>query len=350
MTSQLPQTRPSSCCVCGSDDHALVLRTIDYLFHIPGEYSVVRCRNCGHRFLNPQPTPDSLHLCYPQNYGPHQTAASSVATSSESPVEDTAPVPWYLRYLPLRRIPGLRALYFWLTDDLGHPIPKLPENDQPKLLELGCSTGAWLLRAQQAGWCVTGVEPGDAPAQTARDAGLNVRTGLLSEVELETGTFDVAAAWMVLEHVYDPSETLRELAAALRPGGQLSFSVPNAGGIESALFRGSWYVWEPPRHLHFFSSRILKRLLREAGFTDIRIVHQRNALNLIGSLGILLKRIPLLKRLTAGIGERLIRYPESPRLWLQLLLSPLAIGLAFLRQGGRLTVTAVKRSTGSEAG
>lgn len=348
MSDQIPKTESANCIVCGSGNHTLVLKTIDYLFHIPGEYSVVCCRDCGHRFLNPRPVPDSLPLCYPQNYGPHQTPAVPSPTTAEVS-ETSAGSPWYLKYLPLRRIPGLRRFYYWLMDDLGNPLPEAPQEGTKRLLELGCSTGAWLLQAQEAGWDVTGVEPGDAPAETAKSVGLNVHTGLLADVELEAASFDAAAAWMVLEHVYDPAETLAELAALLRSGGRLMFSVPNAGGLEASLLKGSWYVWEPPRHLHFFSERILRRLLTDAGFTNIQITHQRNALNLVGSVGILLKRIPILRRVTSGIGERLIRYPESPRLWIQLLLSPVAIASAFLRQGGRLTVTAVKHNDRQEA-
>jgi hypothetical protein len=107
------------------------------------------------------------------------------------------------------------------------------------------------------------------------------------------------------------------------------------------VFGPCWYVWELPRHLHHFTPATIRRLLSECGFDDIRIVHQRSLLNVVGSCGI---RI-LQSQPDSRIGRWLKSWPDHPTLSLQLLLAPFAHGLAFLRQGGRLTISAVRTKT-----
>jgi len=295
--------------------------------------------------MNPRPTAETLYRCYPDGYGPHLApppATSASGTASNVKQER----PWYLRYLPLRFVPGLKPLYYWLTEDLSQPVPAKPINDgevaRPQAFELGCSTGGYLSKLAADGWDVVGVEPSESASNKARNSGLTVHTGVLDSVTLPEGSFDSAAAWMVIEHVLYPATTLQQIHSLLKPGGQLLISVPNAGCWEPKVFRSAWYVWELPRHLHHFTANKIRGLLEQTGFTNIRIDHQRNVLNIIGSLGILLRRWSLTRRL----GNRLLRYPNSPNMWVQLALSPLARLLSILRQGGRLTVRAERSREG----
>ena len=162
---------------------------------------------------------------------------------------------WYLRVLPLRHIPGLRQFYNWLLDDRSQPLPKASELKrlvagekagrwrQPRALELGCATGAYLGRLESAGWAVVGVEPGMEAAASAVESGFHVYCGTLDTCDLsKEGAFDLAAAWMVLEHVPDPRGTLRQLFNLLVPSGTLLFSVPNAGCWEAGFFGRQWYA------------------------------------------------------------------------------------------------------------
>ncbi len=343
------------CCpLCGSAESDRVIEAVDNLCGVPGQFTVVRCRHCRHLFMNPRPTLDCLGDCYPAHYGPHlslptgvpQSCAPSLPAAGPSPGAGTEPGarPWYLRYLPLRYVPGLRRLYFWLLNDLSQPVPaavsaRLPNTATeagPQALEIGCATGRYLRRLQEDGWEVTGVEPGKRPAAIARAAGLNVHCGFLESAALPEGGFDLAAAWMVIEHVPDPRDTLTRLFRLLRPGGQLLISIPNAGCWEPAVFGRFWYVWELPRHLHHFTPASIRRLLEQCGFESVSVQHQRTILNLIGSLGMaILSRWP-----TSRLGTRLKYYPDHPHVAGQLLSAPLAHFLALLRQGGRLTISA----------
>lgn len=351
-----------NCPLCGCEDADILLHAVDNLCGVPGQFAVEKCRQCRHMFMNPRPTMDSMADCYPPHYGPHQTApeqqlTAEVASSQSSDERDPKAVPWYLRFLPLRYVPGLRRFYYWMMDDKSQPLPDLKfaesigpsveaehradqDSPQPRALELGCATGRYLLRLKQNGWAVVGVEPGEGPVALARAVGLEVHCGTLATCELLHESFDAAAAWMVIEHVPDPRETLTRLTKLLKPRGQLLISIPNAGCWEPSVFGRFWYVWELPRHLHHFTPASIRQLLAEHGFTEIMITHQRTLLNVVGTLGmVILSRWPY-----SRLGKSLKFYPDHPNLPVQLLLSPFAHLMAFLRQGGRLTITARRDS------
>ncbi len=339
-----PDLQETACPLCGTEDSRTMLQTVDHLCGVPGTYSIARCGKCKHVFMNPRPTSDTLHLCYPEYYGPHVSTPPTVSGDSSEAQSET---PWYLRFLPLRYVPGLKSLYYWLTNDRGQLLPRGPLESEnavpPRALELGCATGGYLAKLVAIGWDVVGVEPGKIASEKARECGFNVHTGVLDDVSLPAASFDCAAAWMVVEHVVDPVTTLRQLHDLLKPGGQLLISVPNGGCWERLLFRSSWYVWELPRHLHYFTPSSVRDVLKTSGFVNTRVIHQRNVLYIIGSLGVFLGRFSL----TKNIGARLRKYPDSPRLWVQLAISPLAHLMAICRQGGRLTITAERPLTTS---
>ncbi len=392
-----------SCPLCGSSDSSVVMTSKDNLCGLPGEFHVERCHACGHRFMNPRPVLESLGACYPQQYGPHQSVPKTAAVSSGTKKSvngvniDATNLrrPLYLRILPLRYVPGLKQFYNWLMDDRSQPVPIAPvpgqsclegsggrgrtersegspgvsdwrpptpathqstadralagthhaadsariegdEPEKPRALELGCATGQYLVRLQETGWLATGIEPGERPASIAKEAGLDVYCGTLEATELQPEQFELAAAWMVIEHVPDAKATLRRLHSLLKPGGTLLFSIPNAGCWEAWFFGRYWYVWELPRHLHHFTPTSIRKLLHECGFTDISTIHQRNLSNVVGSLALsILARWP-----GSRFGRWLLRYPDRPTMATKLCLAPFAHILAWMRQGGRLTISA----------
>ena len=312
-------------------------------YGVPGEFQIVRCLDCHHLYTNPRPTADTVLNCYPSDYGPHSVEAIqptpaipvSIAAASTGS-NSTATEPWYLSPAA-RRIPGLRSLYYWLTNDFSNYIPK-GLRPGSRILELGCATGTFLLKLRDLGYDVHGVEPVASAASEAKKRGLEVHAGTLESADLPHESFDVVFAWMVMEHLLNPRETLLELRQRLRPDGFLVFSVPNAGCWEPKFFGKKWFAYELPRHLHHYTPRRLTSLLQECGYERIKIIHQRNLLTVVRSFGIVVASwIP-----KSRLAQRLIDWTDHPTLWGQLALAPFAIALSGLRQGGRLTVVARK--------
>ena len=322
----------AACPQCGSDERLPLLTGRDNLYDLPGEFQLVRCRGCRHVYMNPRPTLETIGLCYPAVYAPHLDSGASAA--EVVPTDSVSKTPWYLSPWG-RRIPGLRRLYYWLADSQAEYIPAV-ETSPKRALEIGCATGNFLQRLRGEGWDATGVEPAAGPASHPIRQGFDVHVGTLESAAFADASFDAVFAWMVIEHLQEPKQTLREIQRILQPGGCFAFSVPNFACWERRLFGRCWHALDLPRHLQHFTPPVLRTMLADTGFEVVRILHQRNLLNVVGSSGIALRRqFPRRK-----LGQELIDFTDQPTMWWQLAMAPLAKLLACIHQGGHLTVIA----------
>lgn len=137
-----------------------------------------------------------------------------------------------------------------------------------RLLDVGCSTGAFLTVARDAGWEVKGVEIGAASARHAREAlGLDVTRGSLYGYGAAPGTFDAVAFLEVIEHLERPAEALDRIRELLVPGGLLLLTTPNFDSLYRRLFGSNWWVVNcEDEHIVLFNRQTLSGLLRERGF------------------------------------------------------------------------------------
>lgn len=325
----------TKCPLCASARWKLRLQAGNLLYGLPGPFRLVQCRDCGHVYVSPRPTRETIGRFYTVDYPPHLPANQNKRTNAAGgESRDQASTPWYLSR-PVRSIPGLRRSYYWLTESHAEILAPV---DAPgrRALELGCAVGRFLGILRDAGWQAEGLEPASIPVAEATRRGFRVHQGTLEPGRFPEDTFDAVYAWMVLEHLHDPAGTLREVKKILKPDGWLIFSVPNWGCWEPKLLGRYWYSLELPLHLHQFTPRILRRMLAETGFGQVRIIHQHNVFNLVGTLGLWLNEMFPGSR----PGTRLLDFIVNPSVGGQLALAPLAKLLAWLHQGGRLTVTA----------
>ena len=85
------------------------------------------------------------------------------------------------------------------------------------LLDVGAATGFFLDLARRRGWKTCGVEPSKYASLVASQKNLTVHCGVLEELNLPDASFDVVTMWDVIEHVNDPSESLKAACRLLRP-------------------------------------------------------------------------------------------------------------------------------------
>jgi SAM-dependent methyltransferase len=149
-----------------------------------------------------------------------------------------------------------------------------------RLLDIGSGRGELLRVARQAGWTAVGIEPSASFAEyAARYSGAEVWQTPIEECEIEPGSFDVVIMAALLEHLYNPNETIFGVAGILRQGGLLYLDVPNEEGLyfqAANLYhrlRGrSWTVNLAPTfapfHTFGFSPRSLQALLAKH---DLRV-------------------------------------------------------------------------------
>ena len=315
----------TACPLCGGDDAAEVIRGEDVLHGVPGTFRVVRCRGCGHGYMNPRPADESLADCYPPDYGCH------AAPVAEAAPEEAVGRPWYAA---AGTVLGLKPLYRWLCQKHAEV---LPPGDGRVALEVGCGRGDFLARLRDAGWDVRGVDLVPAAVESCRARGFGATLGTLTADPPPPESVDAVFGWMVLEHVPDPREFCETAFAALRPGGELHVSVPDFASPGRPILGADWRGLELPRHLQHFTPARLRRLLSDCGFEGVRVVHQRSSFNLVAGVGLRLRRWGL-----RAAGDRLIAFTDSPSLAGELLLSPLSKLLGWTRTSGRMTVSASK--------
>ncbi|MFQ5737871.1 MAG: class I SAM-dependent methyltransferase [Acidobacteriota bacterium] len=206
-------------------------------------WEIWRCRECGYGWTHPLVGKDDLASCYPPGY-----------------LGDAE-----------------RTLRDFLSGQLQKTRSWRGETEKVKLVErfvsagrildVGCADGKFLLALDSRKWSRTGVEFISEVVGTVRSMipVLEVFAGDIYAPELEAGSFDVITFWHVLEHLHDPHRVLRRASSLLRPGGWVFISLPNFDSLQARIFRRYWYAFDVPRHLHHFSPRPLRRLLRQSG-------------------------------------------------------------------------------------
>lgn len=297
--------RQPCCHVCGEGGVEAMQGFRDRVSSVPGEWSLRKCTapDCGLVWLDPMPRPTEISRLYQSNYFTH--AASPHETTPIGGDAVPSPMNWRQQIrrgwrngrLQRRSVTqAARAPGVWervgrhsaqvcrllpgVSPSSRHPEYWLPDPPPAaKLLDVGCGSGDFLVPMHHCGWDVLGLEPDPEAVRTAQSTHrLPVVQGTLETVELETGGFDAVSMLHVLEHVPDPSATLRRVWKLLRPGGRLLLITPNAHSLGARVFACSWIGWEPPRHLHIFTSPSLQRLLMATGFVlERRLSSGRNA-------------------------------------------------------------------------
>jgi SAM-dependent methyltransferase len=158
---------------------------------------------------------------------------------------------------------------------------------------VGCGTGGLLDWLKKHGWHVYGVEISKQAAEYGNKYELNIFNGELIEAKYPSAFFDVVVINQVLEHLYDPKKTLKEIHRILKTDGTLIVGVPNIDSYEAKVFGRYWSALDIPRHLYHFNLRSLKLLVEENNFNIKRITntaffipHQdKNSLSLVKDKG-----------------------------------------------------------------
>lgn len=175
------------------------------------------------------------------------------------------------------------------------------------VLDVGCSTGAFLHHLRQAGdYQTTGTDvAGDALDHAARQGAEVIRAPFL-EHDFGGRQFDAVTFWAVLEHLTGPADFLRQAANLTRPGGHCFVLVPNLGSLAIKVC-GPKYRYIMPDHVNYFSAATLRSLAEQT--TGFEVVAMRsthfNPMVIWKDLGGGLARVPdaervrLLKQTTA---------------------------------------------------
>jgi SAM-dependent methyltransferase len=249
-----------------------LLRGHDRWHGVAGEFSVVRCADCGMAGTVPRLHGAELGRYYPSDYYTHAAPEAPEALGG-------------LRGAVTRALETARRR---LYERFG-PFRDLYAGTPGRLLDVGCGNGELAAGFVDRGWRAAGIEISADAAAAAAAGGLEVHHGTIHHAPWEDGSFDAVIFNHALEHVDDPGADLRAAGRLVRPGGLVVVSVPNFGGWQRRAFGTRWFQLDLPRHLTHFDTRSLPALGERAGLHVARVSTTPSLQSLPGSLQYVLK-------------------------------------------------------------
>jgi 2-polyprenyl-3-methyl-5-hydroxy-6-metoxy-1,4-benzoquinol methylase len=270
-----------NCPLCGHHKTEFLFKAYDRAYRLPGEFGTVKCGGCGLIRLSPRPSAESISNYYPENYGAYTARAATFASNGNglkarlrSFVRDTVLTSLgYGKATMTQKIARPLLSKLFLKDaafGYGEHFPPFVENGSA--LDVGTGNGLVLSHLKNLGWRVQGVDLSPHAAESAKaDYDIDVFVGHLQNAPFPLESFDYIHLSHVLEHFFDPVETMRKVESLLKPNGIVLIEVPNAESISARMSGKYWYGWDAPRHLYMFAPETLEKTLNAAGLKSSRM-------------------------------------------------------------------------------
>jgi 2-polyprenyl-3-methyl-5-hydroxy-6-metoxy-1,4-benzoquinol methylase len=140
---------------------------------------------------------------------------------------------------------------------------------QGKVLDVGCSTGAFLFQLKSRGhYRVVGTDISKPALDYARNCKLEIIDGSFLDYDFGGMRFDAITFWAVIEHLLEPKKFLSRASALLKPGGHCFILVPSMTSLAVRLL-GARYRYIFPQHVNYFTAKTLKTLSRNESFETV---------------------------------------------------------------------------------
>lgn len=244
----MTELRIIQCNACGSSAHKLL--------DARGEYTIVRCEDCGLVFINPMPFFDKSDF--------HIVSSNCFYTA-------------FQRELVSSKLDRART-EFLLQAAIWNPM--LKSHGPRALVDVGCGPGLFVKAALDTQWLADGCDIDQTLVELGNcEFDLDLKHADLPGSHYASDAFDVVRFKYVMEHLPNPYEILLETKRILKPGGITLVIVPNEAGLLNQLRlmvggrrKGKWGTLEPKfQHLHAHSPVTLRRMLERAGLEVVLI-------------------------------------------------------------------------------
>jgi len=204
---------------------------------------IVKCKKCGMKYTNPILEPEIEKLLYTQGY-----------------------------QLPLTKNPDdliWGDQLICLTELLAH------NNNQGKVLDVGCGEGGFVYLCQQKGINAAGIELRENAVENAANLGIKNITN--EDIrDLDSNCFDFVTVQHVIEHLNDTREFVKNINRILTLNGIALIVVPNYFSFQWRLKEKKYWA-NPYEHMNGFTVKDLDKLFNEFNFK--RIPLKANYLN-----------------------------------------------------------------------
>ena len=145
------------------------------------------------------------------------------------------------------------------------------------IIEIGCSSGGTINALQKTVKSVQGCDLDVEAIKFAKDSfKLNVEIGMYPS-QLPKGTKLFILSHM-LEHVFNPLETLKEIRIMMSHGDYLFIAVPGINNVGEGDYKNDLRRYFHIAHVTDFTATTLTNVANSAGFTSINIDEEINGL------------------------------------------------------------------------
>ncbi len=280
-----------SCNLCNSKSYDFLFTAKDWFFEMPGEFPVVKCKNCGLVYLNPRLTSKAISNYYPKDYYTHVPLVSNKDfANSTNKFNLIIKIKEKIKSLLINYYYGKsprwkRFLSVFIILLFNKRIYTKNRRgligESGRLLDLGCGNGSYLYNIKQD-WLVGkkiidcfGVDIDRKALKYALEGGLKVKEGTLTSVAFPDDYFDIVRIGHTLEHISDPLGVLKEVFRITKQRGKVIIEIPNFDSIGCKLLKDKWAGIDAPRHYFHFSPETLKKMLEICGFQCITIAKHK---------------------------------------------------------------------------
>ncbi len=142
-------------------------------------------------------------------------------------------------------------------------LNKFIKSQGSSILEIGCAAGFFLSEAKSLGFDVKGIELSKTESEFANKT-LKLDVENCSFFEFQSSkTYNVIAAFFVIEHIPDQEKVLNKIFSLLKPGGYLFLGLPSLFGPTFQTNPREWFATHPKDHFVDYSISSLRLLFKK---------------------------------------------------------------------------------------
>ena len=283
MNIRLPKREELNACpVCNSNSVKFWSQAKDLLTQSSDQvFAYTKCLDCKCLYMSTRPIEADVSFFYSSIYHPYQ----SHLTSPSDRYSYSNILKKFIRPFAssLRKLNSMIVARSHLEKSVANFYSQLSE--QKVFVDFGCGAGKYLNKMRASGCKTIGVDFSPIAIDAITE---NQHEGfLVSDFwrKINDESVDVVRMNHVVEHLYTPKDTLKNIALKIKKGGGLHIAVPNPAGISSKLFRRNWHGLDCPRHVILYPPSSLVGLLQEFGFDQFEVVHESISKDFVRSLG-----------------------------------------------------------------
>ena len=240
------------CSLCKSNNFTLISEGDRYGFDLKKQF----CNQCGLIQTYPALSREFHEEFYSYHYRPLYLKSETVN---------------YQGVVKEQNDKAKKYLEYFISNGLSEQLPDL------SIIEIGCSSGGTIDALKTAAKSVQGCDLDIEAVKFAQDNfKLDVEVGMYpSSIPDGTKLFILSH---VLEHVFNPLETLKEIRLLMNSGDFLFIAVPGINRVTEGDYKNDLRRYFHIAHVTDFSATTLNNVANYAGFKSINIDEEINGL------------------------------------------------------------------------